>query len=173
MAQAAEAQIVDEYDLQPGEMTKEQFAGEMNVGFRSVENWVRDKMVTQHKLRRRDPESSKIRLMPIFMRDDVDEFKKTRDAETVREAKPGAGAMTTTKGQGDFQNLALTYIVKKLEDGDAGTARRDPFIPTEMVVKEYGICEAELHRLESEKLLRRFAGEHGKAKWSRRQIEAL
>jgi hypothetical protein len=165
-AKTAEAHIVDEFDLQPDEMTRTEVMEKGGVATtKSVQNWMKSGLKFQ-RLRRRDAKDGKIRLTPIFMRPDVDEFLASRDDKASAPVKTNALVRPETVAP-------LVAIKAMFEHAGLIPQQRKAFIETSEVVAEYGLCANELWRLEQDEMLRRFAGPHGRSLWSRREIEAL
>lgn len=170
---AAKAEVVDEYDLATGEVTKEQFVDQMPdvKTFRTIENWVRDGLITQVKLRRRDPVTGKVRSMPIFMQDDIDKLKEERNkAEVTRTAKPGALAMVA--GQASPEMHALAFIARAVGGGGLDPDR-EPFIPIAQAAEEYKLSVPGILQLAEAKLIIIISGKNGKHMVSRRQLENI
>jgi hypothetical protein len=170
-AAAAEATIVDEYDLQPGELTKEKFAEQAKVkSFRSIENWVRDGLIAAKKVRRRNPQTGVVALMSIYMQDDVDKFLAEKNANHAPTG--GAGqALERSEKSADMQMQALAFIANAV--GGGMDPNRKPFIPIAQAAEEYDLSVPGIHHLIDDGTIKKFSGKNGKSMVSRRQIESL
>lgn len=174
-AKAEEGHVLDEYDLQPGEMTKEQVADKARVTLRAVEIWKKEGKLPARKVRRRittsDTGKEVIKQVLIFMQDDVEKFLAEKDAavEIPTIDRPSPETAIAARGNTDFQTAAMTYVVRKLSGEDEPPA----FLTIDQATEIYGLSPAEWHRLVNNGDLRRFSGKNGRTMLSRRQIESL
>ncbi len=69
---------LDEYELQPDEITIEQFAEKASVSTRAVQKWLTARLISYELKNKRNPKDGAIREIRIFKTADVDEFLNNR-----------------------------------------------------------------------------------------------
>jgi hypothetical protein len=175
---------MDEYDLQVDELTKEQVAEKAGVTLRNVEIWKKEGKIPAEKLRRRV--GGVVRKQLIFKVAEVEKFLNgqnqpvkipTLELEKAKNEQTeflNASQMFVAENLGKFadaMNQFTDTVTKQLPA--AGPEQRELFIPVKQASLEYGISQAEIKHLITEKIIRGFTGSNGEIKVSRKQIENL
>lgn len=162
-----ETHVMDEYDLQPGELTKSMTADKLSCSIRKVEMLKADgKLAAEKKTRRIDGVVKPNQL--IFMESDVDEYK-AKEAEGVKVPTHERSLPAVVERTVDNQNQGLAMLAHAMGLGP----KKDPFLEIDAAAVEYNLSVAGLKQLVKDEVLTRYSGKNGKTMLSRRQIENL
>jgi hypothetical protein len=179
----------DEYDLKPGEMTKEMVADKAQVTLRAVEMWKKEGKLPARKERRRIKGTETIRKQLIFLEKDVDEFLNGENVPThvptIAKSDGNNNQALQTAVDTDklfnlfgamFQEMNNQPRLSRLEQLSGKL-----FLDIDQASEVSGISKAKLtaaiHEAENaedpQSRLQRFSGDHGRAVWRTRDIEML
>ncbi|MGI8642409.1 MAG: hypothetical protein ACR2MG_20970 [Pyrinomonadaceae bacterium] len=179
---------LDEYTLQPDELTKEQFAEKAQVTIRAVEIWKAAGKLPSQKLRRRI--DGTVRKTTIFKTADVEEFLKAENSKGNIPKVENTTSMqkTNTGEQNDFLNASQMFVaenlgkfadsmnnlteslVRQLPVPGAPPADAKPFLNIREASEFSEISESCLRQMVKDAALTKFTGKHGEVLISRKQL---
>lgn len=160
------------FDLQPGEMTKDMVAKHSGNSLRAVELWKAAGKLPAEKKRRRVTDKNGnqvVKEVLIFMRNDVDALLNADKKIPVVDRATPEMAMTVTEKMAESNMQAIAVLGHALGLGQ----KRDPFITVKEAATEYHLSALGIHKMILDGTLKRFPGPNGLTMVSRRQIESL
>ncbi len=180
---------LDDYDLQPGELTKEMVADMAQVTPRAVEMWKAQGKLPAVKVRRRivDTKTGQaiVRKQLIFKAGDVESFLREQDAPVQLPSVVTETAALATHDDVEMVNAAQMFMMEKMAQigesfqkaaaqlsGAAGPERK-PFISIKEAADEYDLSVAGIKHLIAEGVIRALPGKNGKQLVSRNELERL
>jgi hypothetical protein len=175
----------DEYDLQPNELTKEQVAEILQCSTRNIEILKKKGELPAQKLRRRI--AGVVRSQLIFKAEDIDEYKKEKDAPveipTVEKEMDQIGlAKANTGEQNEMVTASFAFGLNKMAEiaesmknllPVASVADAPPFLTLKEASEFTRLGQAEIKRLVDADVLKSFKGSHGEILVSRKQLLEL
>jgi hypothetical protein len=191
MATAKKAAVtVDDYDLKPGELTKEMVADRAGVTIRAVEIWKHEGKLPARKERRRI--NGVVRKQLVFQETDVDVFigaaNEPVNMPRVEKRSNQDQAMQTsgdTQKMFGFLGAMLDQMNTKI-DSTPRLSRLEQlsgkmYLDIEQAATVAGIAKSKLteaiHAAENvadpESRLQRFSGDHGRAVWRTTDLEKV
>ena len=174
---------LDEYDLRPDELTKEQFADKAGVSVRNIEIWKKAGKIAAQKLRRRV--NDVVRSQLIFKAADVEEFLKDENKAVnlpkVEKTESNQLEKTKTNEQGEFLNTSQMFVAEKLgQFADAmntftkqlpgATTDAKPFLTVKEAALEFHLSESCLRGLVKDGVLTKLTGKNGETIISKKQL---
>ena len=167
---------LDEYDLRPDEMTKEQFADKAGVGLRAVEIWKKQGKIQAQKLRRRV--DGVVRQQLIFTTGDVEEFlSKSNEAVNLPKVEKEFNQLEKTNDGENFGNSQMfanqfmNMFAHTLQNPNLLPGKEEPPFMTVKEAAEFShLSESCLRQLAADGTLTKFTGKHGETMISRKQL---
>lgn len=167
-AKTAKAHILDEFDLQPGEMTKEMVRQRLGCSVRKVEMLKADgKLAAEKKTRRIDGVVKPNQL--IFREEDVEKYIHDEANKSTKIPTIESQAMEIVRPTAEIQTQAIAMLGRALGVGP----RKDPFLEVDAAAEEYNLSVAGIKGMIKTGALTRYPGKNGRTMISRRQIENL
>ena len=177
---------LDEYDLQPDELTKEQFADKAGVSLRNIEIWKKAGKIPAQKLRRRV--NDVVRSQLIFKSEDVEKFLSgANEAVNLPKVEKENKSLekTNTGEQSDFLNASQMFVAESLgkfadsmnnftenmtKQLPVAVTDAKPFLNIKEAAEFSEISESCLRGLVKDAVLTKFTGKHGEVLISRKQL---
>lgn len=179
---------LDDYSLQPDEMTIEQFATTAKVTPRAVQKWLTAKLINYELLNRRSPKNQIVSEIRVFKAADVHEFLENRKkgkpsykVDKVMIEEPNA--LTQNQNSAFSPDAAFNFL-KEL-----ATQMQPPktsvltqlsgkiFISLDELAQYSGIAKARLapaiKEAVSKDILQHFTGERGKSVYKCEQLDLI
>jgi hypothetical protein len=184
-AKAETAKQLDEYDLQPDELTKEMLADKAGVSIRTVEIWKKEGKLPAQKIRRRI--DGVVRKTTIFKTADAEKFLTGENAATEfpKVEKQQTAMQETNKGENDFfaasqmfvaENLgkfaeSMNNFTEQFKTNQLPPAQTEkPFLNVKEAADFSGLSESCIRQLVKDEALKKFTGKHGETVVSRKQL---
>ena len=174
---------LDEYDLQPDELTKEQFAEKAGVSIRNIEIWKASGKLPSEKIRRRI--NGTVRKTTIFKVADVEKFLA---GENIKVNFPNVEkTKTTEQSEENINSQAFAFNFMEGMNQLAQMMQTKKSILTELSGKIFigidelaqftGIAKSRLEiaikEAEEKEVLRHFTGERGKSVYRCDELDLL
>ena len=168
---------LDEYDLQPNELTKEQFAEKAQVSLRNIEIWKKAGKIQAKKVRRRV--DGIVRSQLIFDVADVEKFlsganepqilpKIERDVTEIQKTNENENHNFNSSQMFGFMNFMQN--LPKILPTAAPMENAQPFLNVKDAAEFTHLSESCLRQLVADETLTKFTGKHGETMISRKQL---